>query len=179
MKPGGRCGYRSGMMGINGLIAFQIPFRKTVIPAISFYIGRKGHRAEFLQYPIKGSFKNKADHSRPIGTRRQYFPLQAETEIQPFAGTNFSPGLNETGGRIGIEDRTGRAIQDQAFHPASALLFSLQPCRDHTGIVDHQHITGIQIFNDLIKNMVFPIARLPIQNQKPGMIPLCTGFLGD
>ena len=153
-------------LGVYRLIAFSVG-------QLLLDIGRQGHLAQALQHLQEDALIMEPDQ------------LIARIQGVHNRGRQgaISKGQLRTG--LGLSARFGQAFPDAVSlvleqknlhgpHPVAQ-----KACRQHTGVVEYQAVSGIQQIQNVIKMPVTDVPGSPIQGHEPGSVPLLQRCLGN
>ncbi len=177
VETGGGRGYRSPLLGIDGLIAIAI-----VGGIRARDVGRERDVADAIEGREKiihalGGLKT--DVALAELSARQDFSLEFNliAEEKAFADSDFAAGANQALPIVGI----GRELaSEEDFDAAgSAFAAAIKPGRKNAGIVEDDEIAGSQKVGEFTKQGVRIAAANPLQAQHAGAVAGGEGFLRD
>ena len=169
MQPSRRRGGRAVGSGIDGLIALGVL-------QLLMDIGRQRHLTEALENLQENALVVELYQLVAVVHLADHGCGQlVVTERQLGSGVRFSAGLCET-----FPDAVALVAQQQHLDRAHRRhTVSEKPCRQHARIVQHQRVSRLQIFRQIIKMPVLDFARVLAQNHQPRAVSAFKRRLGN
>ena len=171
VKPCGRCRHGPGLPGIDGLVGTLV-----ICLRLSLYVRGKRHPPDSIQnleqVSVEIDLCQPASRLGPL----QYLAVQA-APVKCDQGSLRHPlcGLDQN-----LPESVAHLLQEENLNLSVVFLIDPEdPGRKDLGLVDDQSISLLQVVDHLMEEFVVDPAALPVQDQKPRMIPLFSRILGD
>ena len=155
MEPGGRSRRAAPFPVVHGLVPFLV---------LELFVDIRRQRC--FSQPVQDFLKDPVimEPGDPASEIRGFQDLAAQfiAELDLGSFLELLPGLHQDFPVRGVF--TG---QQEHFHMSPGGLEPVEPGRDHPGVVEHQHIPGLQVFRQIEEMPVFQFPGLFVHHQQP------------
>ena len=156
VQAGRRRGGAAVYLGIDRLIA-------GLVLQLLVDVRRQRHLAQAVEHILKHALILKAHGAPAVLSHRQHLgPQLALAEHEARAGLGLFAGLEDD---LPVGE-VQPAQQQELNRPAGTLLHAVQACRDDAGLVDDEHVAGIQIVDHIVKDSVLDGACVSVIDQQ-------------
>ena len=169
MQPRGRRGGAAVHLGVDGLVA-RLVFQLFVD------IRRQGHLAEAVEHILKHALVEEA-HGAPavLADGQDFRDELAVAEHEARAGLGLFAGLEDD-----LPIRQVQPTQEQELNRAAgAFLHAVQARGDDAGLVDDQHIAGVQVVDHIAEDFMLNRAGIAMVDEQAAAVARLDGRLRD
>ena len=174
-----RGGHRAFNLGIDGLVVLGVAFLD--VAQAAQLVGQRcaAHALHKVDELLVAAVEEEADGAAARGGVVHHFGYQGVVgaEIELVAYADLAGGIHQhvPKAHLGVQF----ANQKHLDAGAGFLLLAVEQGGEHSGVVGHHHVAGVDIVDEFFEDMVLDLAGFTVDHHHAGLVAVADGLLGD